>query len=61
MSANGTRIRGDRRRTPVRPTSEQIVSLTHELENEGLPVLMAIAADNGSFAFVMAEARSRHP
>jgi integrative and conjugative element protein (TIGR02256 family) len=52
-----------RRSSPHPSTTdvEQIVWLTHELENEGLPALMAIAADNGTFAFVMAEAGPRLP
>jgi hypothetical protein len=32
----------------------QIVWLRHELETEGLPALMAIAADDGKFSFVVA-------
>lgn len=36
----------------------QIVWLGNELEYEGLPGLMAIAADNGAFAFVLAGPRS---
>ena len=39
----------------------QIVWLGNELEREGLPGLMAIAADGGSFAFVLAGPRSRAP
>jgi hypothetical protein len=45
----------------------QIVWLGNELEHEGLPGLMAIAADGGAFAFVLADAfvlaepRSRAP
>lgn len=37
----------------------QIVWLRGELEHEGLPGLMAIAADDGVFAFVMPRPRSR--
>lgn len=37
----------------------QIVWLGTELEHEGLPGLMAIAADHGSFAFVLTGPRSR--
>ena len=39
----------------------QIVWLGNELEHEGLPGLMAIAADDGAFAFVLAGPRSRAP
>jgi hypothetical protein len=39
----------------------QIVWLGNELEYEGLPGLMAIAADNGAFAFVLAGPRSTAP
>jgi hypothetical protein len=39
----------------------QIVWLGNELEHEGLPGLMAIAADNGAFAFVLAGPRSGVP
>jgi len=39
----------------------QIVWLGNELEHEGLPGLMAIAADNGAFAFVLAGRRSGAP
>ncbi len=39
----------------------QIVWLGSELEHEGLPGLMAIAADHGSFAFVLSGPRSRVP
>jgi hypothetical protein len=37
----------------------QIAWLGGELEHEGLPGLMAIAADDGVFAFVMPRPRSR--
>lgn len=37
----------------------QIVWLGGELEHEGLPGLMAIAADDGAFAFVMSGPTSR--
>ena len=37
----------------------QIVWLGSELEQEGLPGLMAIAADHGAFAFILAGPRSR--
>lgn len=39
----------------------QIVWLGSELEHEGLPGLMAIAADHGAFAFVLTSPRSRVP
>jgi len=39
----------------------QIVWLGSELEHEGLPGLMAIAADHGAFAFVLTGPRSRVP
>jgi hypothetical protein len=39
----------------------QIVWLGNELEYEGLPGLMAIAADNGAFAFVLAGPKSAAP
>jgi hypothetical protein len=39
----------------------QIVWLGNELEYEGLPGLMAIAADNGAFAFVLAGPRLSAP
>jgi hypothetical protein len=39
----------------------QIVWLGNELEHEGWPGLMAIAADSGAFAFVLAGPRSRAP
>ena len=52
-----------RRSSPMPSTIDlaQIVWLGNELEQEGLPGLMAIAADNGAFAFVLAEPRSRAP
>jgi hypothetical protein len=52
-----------RRSSPL-PSSidlAQIVWLGNELEHEGLPGLMAIAADDGAFAFVLAGPRSRAP
>jgi hypothetical protein len=39
----------------------QIIWLGNELEHEGLPGLMAIAADDGAFAFVLAGPTSRAP
>ena len=39
----------------------QIIWLGNELEHEGLPGLMAIAADHGAFAFVLAGPTSRAP
>jgi hypothetical protein len=39
----------------------QIIWLGNELDHEGLPGLMAIAADDGTFAFVLAEPRSPRP
>jgi hypothetical protein len=39
----------------------QIMWLGNELDNEGLPGLMAIAADRGAFAFVLAGPRSGAP
>jgi hypothetical protein len=39
----------------------QIVWLGNELEHEGLPGLMAIAADSGTFAFVLSGPRLRAP
>jgi hypothetical protein len=52
-----------RRSSPLPSTIDlaQIVWLGNELEHEGLPGLMAIAADNGAFAFVLAGPRSRAP
>ena len=52
-----------RRSSPLPSTIDlaQIVWLGNELEHEGLPGLMAIAADGGSFAFVLAGPRSRAP
>lgn len=52
-----------RRSSPLPSTIDlaQIVWLGNELEHEGLPGLMAIAADDGAFAFVLAGARSRAP
>ncbi|MGA8614362.1 MAG: ThiF family adenylyltransferase [Xanthobacteraceae bacterium] len=52
-----------RRSSPL-PSSidlAQIVWLGNELEHEGLPGLMAIAADDVAFAFVLAGPRSRRP
>jgi hypothetical protein len=52
------------RRSPPLPSTidlAQIVWLGDELEHEGLPGLMAIAADDGAFAFVLAGPRSRAP
>jgi hypothetical protein len=37
----------------------QIIWLGNELEHEGLPGLMAIAADHGAFAFVLLKPKSR--
>jgi hypothetical protein len=52
-----------RRSSPLPSTVDlaQIVWLGNELEHEGLPGLMAIAADSGAFAFVLAGPRSRAP
>ena len=52
-----------RRSSPLPSTIDlaQIVWLGDELEHEGLPGLMAIAADDGAFAFVLAGPRSRAP
>ena len=52
-----------RRSSPLPSTIDlaQIVWLGNELEHEGLPELMAIAADDGAFAFVLAGPRSRAP
>ena len=52
-----------RRSSPLPSTIDlaQIVWLGNELEHEGLPGLMAIAADDGAFAFVLAGPRSRAP
>lgn len=50
-----------RRSSPLPSTIDlaQIIWLGNELEHEGLPGLMAIAADSGAFAFVLAGPRSR--
>ena len=50
-----------RRSSPLPSTVDlaQIIWLVNELEHEGLPGLMAIAADSGAFAFVLAGPRSR--
>jgi hypothetical protein len=45
-----------RRSSPLPSTTDlkQIAWLADELDQEGLPGLMAIAADDGTFAFVLA-------
>ena len=50
-----------RRSSPLPSTIDlaQIIWLGKELEHEGLPGLMAIAADDGAFAFVLIKPRSR--
>ena len=54
MSANGIRIPGRSSPLPSATDLGQIVWLGNELEHEGLPGLMAIAADrNGAFTFVL--------
>jgi hypothetical protein len=52
-----------RRSSPLPSTIDlaQIVWLANELEHEGLPGLMAIAADSSTFAFVVSGPRSRAP
>jgi hypothetical protein len=52
-----------RKSSPLPSTVDlaQIVWLGNELEHEGLPGLMAIAADNGAFTFVLAGPRSSVP
>ncbi len=39
----------------------QLAWLRAELEAEGLPAVMAIAADNGAFAFMIADSTSPAP
>ncbi len=49
------------RRASALPSStdlRQVAWLRHELAGEGLPALMAIAADNGRFSFVIADSEN---